>query len=62
MSHRPTLHTHLLQFIYHSVSDFDMEGDFLDDVMASFWKLYAMRPVNYVIAAIEARGKYVIDS
>ena len=38
------------------VSEFDSEGDLLDDVMDSFWKLYAMRPVNYVLAPIEARG------
>ena len=40
-----------------SVSEFDKEGDLLDDVMDSFWKLYAMRPVSYLLAPIEARGK-----
>ena len=38
------------------VSEFDSEGDLLDDVMDSFWKLYALRPVNYILAPIEARG------
>lgn len=38
------------------LSEFDKENDVLDSLMTAFWKLYAMRPVNYFLATIEARG------
>eukprot|EP00795_Rhopilema_esculentum_P010771 gene10771-19563_t len=44
-----------------ALKEFDKDNDVLDSLMASFWKLYAARPVNYMLAPIEARAIGTLD-